>query len=390
MKTKRYSKELKLEVVTRKLKGESTMALVREFEISTPGVVRRWMKQYQNGNITFEETRGKATKATSPNKGSGKKINIDKMTDQEYIKYLEMEVDVLKKISEVEGLTGSNKYVKYKVIRMLSVKYPVTTLCSYLNASTSTYYLYLKRNPDKYDTKVMELVKKIHQNRNSCGYRTIQMILFRKYNLAVNHKKITRIMRYLGIKGKQYRRKYKFDKAVVTSKIYGNIINRDFKCTKSNQKWSIDITYIPNKISNTYLVCIKDLFDKRIVNFKNSNTMSEGFVQNCLIEAFESNNIKGKNLILHSDQGSHFSSKAHIKLLNKYKVVGSHSRRGNCHENAPIESFFSIFKREAFNFKMPTNFENTIALTEQFIKYYNNERCQLQLNKKTPCEYYSA
>ena len=387
---KHYTKEIKLEVVTKKLSGESTTKLVREYGLSGKSRVNVWVKQYKNGNTTFEETRGKATSKTSPSKGRKKIIKREDMSDKEYIEYLEMEVDILKKISEVKALNGLNKYYKYEIIKLLAIKYPVTALCSYLGASTSTYYLYLKRNPEKYDDIIIKLIKEIHSKRISSGYRSIKMILHRKYNLIVNHKKVFRIMKFLNICGKQNRRKYKFDKALIKSRTFDNILNRDFKCSKSNQKWSIDITYVPDKIKNTYLVCIKDLFDKRIVNFKNSDTMDEEFVQNCVREAFATHKVKDTKLILHSDQGIHFSTNAYIKLLKDFNVIGSHSRKGNCHDNAPIESFFSIFKREAFNFTRPVNYSHTVDLTKEFIEYYNNDRCQYSLNKKTPCEFYSA
>lgn len=328
-------------------------------------------------------------KSSPPKRKKQFKKRVD-MTDAEYIKYLEMENDVLKKTYEVEVLTGSNKYVKYQVINTLSNKDSVSTLCMYLGASTSTYYLYQKRNPIKYDKHVMELVKQLHSQRISSGYRTITMQLKRRHNLNINHKKVYRIMQYLHIKGKQHRRKYSFKKAIQRSITFDNILNRNFKCTKSNKNWSIDITYVLDKTRNTYLVCIKDLYDKRIVSFENSNTLSEKFVLSCVRNAFESNNVNDSNLIIHSDQGSHFTSKAYVSLLGEFNVIGSHSRKGNCHDNSPIKSFFSIFKREAFNFELPKSFDHTKQLTNDFINYYNNERGLYNLNKKTPCEYYSA
>lgn len=384
---KKYPKELKKEVVQRWVAGESAIQLAREYDLSGKDRVYHWARQYKSGNTEFEETRGKLTKLECPKKGRQKIIEREDMTDAEYIKYLEMENDVLKKISEVEASSCPNKQVKLQTIKELSGKYPVTSLCIYLSISASTYYYFLKNKSQKYDRKVLNIIQKIYKNRTSTGYRTMKWTLEDKYNLIVNHKKIIRIMQFLNIKGKQYRRKYNFNKALQKSRTFPNILDRNFKSEKPNQKWSIDITYIPDIQRNTYLVCIKDLYDKRIVSYRNNNNMSQDFVLDCVKSAFEANNIKDNNLILHSDQGTHFSTNDYINLLNEFGVIGSHSRKGNCHDNSPIESFFSIFKREAFNFETPNDFTHTKALTDNFIYYYNNERVQYGLNKKTPYEF---
>lgn len=112
------------------------------------------------------------------------------------------------------------------------------------------------------------------------------------------------------------------------------------------------------------------------------------FVLRCVKIALLKNNIKPGQLVLHSDQGVHFTCSHYVKLLVKYGITGSHSRKGNCHDNACIESFFSLFKREAFNFKRPINYAHAIDLTKEYMQYYNNDRVQGGLNEKTPAEFY--
>lgn len=382
MKHNKYTKKIKLEVVQRRLNGDSDVLLAKEYGIKSRSSIATWIKQYKGGNIHFEETRGKYR---GPNKGRKKSLN--KMTDKEYIEHLKMEIEILKKTLEVEESIGSRKYINFEVAKKLSCAFKISALCRFLDISTSTYYRYVKNNSLKYDLKIMKIISNLHKKRISLGYRTIKRILKRKYNIICNHKKIIRIMQKLKIKGKQHRRRYIYFNNGKASRTYDNILNRNFNCTKSNQKWSIDITYIPEKDKNSYLVCIKDLYDRRIVSYENSTNMTEKFVQNTLKRAFVKNNIKNKNLILHSDQGIHFSTHNYSRLLDEYNVTGSHSRKGNCHDNAPIESFFSIFKREAFNFKKPNSFEETKIITKKFINYYNHDRVQGVLNEKTPNEY---
>lgn len=228
-----YTKEFKISIVKKYLAGYGLVNLTREYNISQYSIYK-WTKLYESGERDFIEKCGKASLKDGVVKGKTKTIDKSKMTDKEIIAYQEMEIAILKKTCEVEALIGLNKHNIYVVIKDLSSLFPVTQLCTYLNASTSSYYYHINNTNDR-DIKIKELILKIHSNRVSSGYRTIKRILLRKYNLKVNFKRILRIMKILNIKGKQKRSNYeKFDKALKVSKIFPNILNRDFKASKPN------------------------------------------------------------------------------------------------------------------------------------------------------------
>lgn len=127
-------------------------------------------------------------------------------------------------------------------------------------------------------------------------------------------------------------------------KIAPNIVNRVFNPKAKNKVWSIDITYVPQDDgTRSYLFAIKDLYDKFVIDYELSRIMSVTFVIKCLEHAICNNDTT--DIIIHSDQGVHFTCKQYIDLLEKNKIVVSHSRRTNCHDNSPIESFFAYSKK---------------------------------------------
>jgi transposase InsO family protein len=258
-----------------------------------------------------------------------------------------------------------------------------------LKISESAYFYYKSDKyvgDKKYDKYLEKLIKTIHSNKHSQGHRKIAMVIRREYGYNVNNKTVLAYMKRLNIKVKLRKSNYSIPKDLKSSKYYANVINRDFKSSEKNRKWSIDITYVPYGTTRGYLFCIKDLFDKSIVANSFSLRMDAKFVVECLEGAFIGNNIKKNQLIVQADQGVHFSCIAYIALLEKYGVIGSHSRRGNCLDNAPIESFFSLFKKEALWISNPTNYEEVVSCIDDYMIYYNQHRYQVGLNEKTPHE----
>jgi putative transposase len=167
-----------------------------------------------------------------------------------------------------------------------------------------------------------------------------------------------------------------------------NLIKRDFNAIAPNQKWSIDVTYIHTTVGVEYLCAIKDMFDKSIVSYNSSRFNDNELVLTALKRAIKKvPYIARKNLIIHSDQGSQFTSAAYKHQLKKNQIQHIVSYKGSCVDNVPIESWFSALKTECIY--LSGRFDRLVArkLIKNYIRFYNKERLQLQLKELTPYEY---
>jgi transposase InsO family protein len=279
---------------------------------------------------------------------------------------------------------------KYRIIEAAAEHYPVVELCNMLHVSRSSYYSYLKRKDVDSDADLKEKILIIYEQRKkTVGYRRIQDELYRQYGLCVNHKKVLRLMQELGIKA-IIRRKYVHrttrEAAETDGRIAENLLQRDFNATEPNQKWVTDVTQYRVFDDRIYLSAIKDLWNGEIIAYHISNRNDNPLVLETFRKAFEAHkDVTG--LIVHSDQGSQYTSHAYHDMLPKVGAQISMSRRGNCYDNASMESFFSHLKVEALYPYDIRSIEEAQRRIEEFIHFYNEERAQRKLNKLTPAEY---
>ena len=197
---------------------------------------------------------------------------------------------------------------------------------------------------------------------------------------------IYRYMKILDISSIIRKKKRKYSKV----KHHGipNLIKRDFKASKPNQKWSIDITYIQTISGVEYLCCIKDMFDKSIVSHNQSRFCDNPLVLDTVKQAIK--NVpyqQRKGLIIHSDQGTHFTSKMYGLLLKHNKIKRSVSYKGSCVDNVPIESFFSSLKTECIYLYNNITRDLSKALVDNYVYEYNHLRLQEQLKELAPIYY---
>lgn len=169
------------------------------------------------------------------------------------------------------------------------------------------------------------------------------------YNLHLNPKRIQRLMSELGIKAviRKKRTYYGKKEAYVISE---NHLNREFQALKPNEKWLTDITYLIFNGQRLYLSAIKDLYNNEIVAYETSRRNDLKLVLDTLKKAKKKRNVKG--ILLHSDQGSQYTSRQYNQLLKKYQMKASMSRRGNCWDNACMENFFIRFTEGVFSFTL--------------------------------------
>lgn len=260
-------------------------------------------------------------------------------------------------------------------------------MCRFFGVSRAAYYAWSKKlgktDPDQ---ERMSQVQAVYEAAHrSYGYRRITIQLQRKLGISINHKAVLRLMNKLGIRSCARKPKmYKKLEEIGTYHRYPNTLQRDFVATRPNQKWVTDVTYIRTQQGWAYLSTIKDLFDGFIVAHAFEPNNSIALVLQTLKKAKEKEEVTD-GLILHSDQGTQYTSHAYHVLTAEYNITPSMSRRGNCWDNAPMENFFGHLKEEFLrHFKKPT-FKEADQLIREYIYFYNYERIQLK-TRRTPFE----
>ena len=217
------------------------------------------------------------------------------------------------------------------------------------------------------------------------GYRRITIYLQDKQGLRINHKAVLRLMRKLGIRSvARQPNPYRKMKELEIYHQYANVLERDFLAKAPNQKWCTDITYIRTQQGWAFLSIIKDLYDGFIVGHLVHDRNSIALVTQTLQQAQEKEKVTD-GLILHSDQGTQYTSQAYHVLTAQYNITPSMSRRGNCWDNAPAENFFSQFKEEYLRQHAQPTFAQAKQLVAEYIHFYNYERIQLK-TRQTPYE----
>jgi transposase InsO family protein len=281
---------------------------------------------------------------------------------------------------------------KYRVIETAAALYPITELCKLLCVSRSGYYRYLAQKELDRSSKIKQQIQTIYTERKGTyGYRRIQAELLRQYGNLVNHKKVLRLMQFLGLKAiirrkRAYRSTYQA--AESEGRVAENLLKRDFTAEKPNQKWVTDVTQFRVGDQRLFLSAIKDLCHNEIVAHHVSLHNDNALVLETFRKAFEKHkDVSG--LIVHSDQGCQYTSHAYQDMLLKVRARISMSRRGNCLDNASMESFFSHLKTEALYPYDIRSLDEAQRRMEEYIQFYNEERIQLKLNKLTPVEYRS-
>lgn len=260
-------------------------------------------------------------------------------------------------------------------------------MCEFFGVSRAAYYVWKgKLEEADPDQERMEHIQAVYEtSHKTYGYRRITIHLQQKLGLRINHKTVLRLMGKLGIRSQARKPKmHKKLEEIGTYHRYPNVLNRQFVATGPNQKWVTDVTYIRTLQGWAYLSTIKDLYDDFIVAHVFDHSNSIALVTQTLKRAKQKEKVTD-GLILHSDQGTQYTSQAYHILVGEYNITPSMSRRGNCWDNAPMENFFGHLKEEYLRHFKQTTFKDTEQLIDEYIYFYNYERIQLK-TRQTPYE----
>lgn len=206
--------------------------------------------------------------------------------------------------------------------------------------------------------------------------------------IPMNHKKIQRIMKKYSLFCKIRRTNpYKMiAKKTAEHRVCENILNREFGIVTPYHSFSTDITYIFYNHTLAYLSVVKDIATGEVVGWKVSKRLEMSIVLDTLTDMKNTITFNVNNILIHSDQGFHYTNPEYIRRVRELGMVQSMSRKGNCIDNCPIESFFGHFKDEV-DYKQCKSFEELCLLINQYMKYYNYERKQWTRKKMTPVNY---
>lgn len=255
--------------------------------------------------------------------------------------------------------------------------------------SRSVYYAY-DESKVEFDHKDYLLVKKyFDKSKAKHGVRQLRMAIERGEKFVLNEKKISRIKKKYGLETVIRRKnKYRaFAKKKQEHETFPNLLERNFKQEKPNAVYSTDITQLNYGSKKAYVAAVKDLCTNEIVSSSTSDRIDINLTNSAIDKALKKLKVEEKKgLIIHSDQGFHFTHFSYRLKLRKNGIIQSMSRKGNCIDNAPIESFFGHLK-DLLDLKDCKNIHDIKKEVTKKINYYNHRRPQLGLKKMPPSEY---
>lgn len=401
-----YTDEYKEHFIKEREKGKLVSQIFEEsgFDTEVLGSDRisscgkRWKKAYdEKGAYGLQDSRKNSSGRPCKRELTTEEI-IAKKDAQ--IELLKMENEFLKKSEQQEGQVKKSKLSAKQIFEIINYltkqpnnKYSVKQLCVLSGVSRSGYYSHLKsigtrELREKYDEILKNIILEAFNYRGyKKGSRSIKMFIQNKFGIILNRKCIQRIMRKFNIicpirKANPYRR---MAKAVKEHRVIENKLNREFKQNVAGKVLLTDITYLKYSNSQTaYLSTIKDGSTNEILSYKLSDSLTLDIALDTIdLLITNHKNIIHKDAFIHSDQGVHYTSIKFQKLLKENNLDQSMSRRGNCWDNAPQESFFGHMKDE-IDIKSCSSFDELSSIIDDYMDYYNNERYQWRLNKLTP------
>lgn len=268
----------------------------------------------------------------------------------------------------------------------LRQQHSLATLLKIAGLPRSTFYYQAKTHQrDDKNSDIEASIRDVYErHKGRYGYRRITAELH-NLGLVVNHKKVQRLMKLLGLKSLVRPKKYKSYRGGLSS-VAPNILARQFQANRPNLKWVTDVTEFNVRGDKLYLSPVMDLYNGEIVAYDTARTAQMPLVSNMLERALRKLG-KHQTPLIHSDQGWQYQMPAYQSLLRQYGLTQSMSRKGNCLDNASMESFFGVLKSEFFYLSRFESIESLKTGLSQYIHYYNHERIKTKLKGLSPVQY---
>lgn len=280
--------------------------------------------------------------------------------------------------------------MKYRFIETCPQKYIVSRLCSLMGISRSAYYAWKKHKTSQRkqnNQALIEHIRRVHKKyRKTYGSPRIYAQL-KKEGIFCNEKQVARLMQQDGLKGQRKYRRISTTDSKHAFSVAPNLLDRKFQAIKPNQKWVADITYVSTKEGWLYVAGVLDLFSRRIVGWDMSGQMDTRLVENALRMALFQRRPNNE-LMHHSDRGSQYASHAIRKILADNQIIVSMSRKGDCYDNAVMESFWGTLKNEwVHHQKYQTRSQARTDIFSYIEGFYNTVRLHSSLGYLSPSEF---
>jgi putative transposase len=281
--------------------------------------------------------------------------------------------------------------VIYERIHALRREHSISLMCEVLGVSCSGYYAWRDRPPSRRsqeDARLLTEICSVHQEgREAYGSPKIHRIL-RQRGVRCGHKRIVRLMRGAGLNAKRTRCYKRTTRANPSHTPAPNRLNQQFQATAPNQVWLADISYIATDEGWLYLAVILDLYARRIVGWAMDAHMTQELVEKALRMALKRRGLDSIPPLHHSDRGSQYTGDRYQRLLKDHKIQVSMSGVGNCYDNAPVESFFSLLKTEEVHHRRYATRQEAMSSLFAYIElFYNRKRAHSSLEDISPAAF---
>jgi len=275
-------------------------------------------------------------------------------------------------------------------MKQLRPHYPVPMMCRMYEVSASGYYAYVNRPPSRRAQEEARLEVEIRaahkRTRRVCGAERLQKDLA-EHGVEVGVCRIKRMRKKLGIRCKQTKKFKTTTDSKHTLPVAENLLDQQFEVSRPNTAWLSDITYVWTEEGWLYLAAHKDLFHGEIVGYAMGERITKNLVSQSLFRAIAAKR-PGKGLIHHSDRGSQYCAEDYRRLLGQFGMTASMSRKGNCYDNAPMESFWGTLKQELVHHRRYRTRQEAIQEITEYIEiFYNRQRRQARLGYLSPVAY---
>lgn len=397
-KNNKFTPQFRKKVVLEIENGDKTFSeIVREYNLNQ-ATLCRWLKIYRTEGLEgLAKLNNSGRKKGKLYKKRGQEIleKKKKLDQNEQIRLLKMENEYYKKM--VELLTEENEKKKEpsnkqkaKIIYKIKEEhrgYKIRELLKIAGLKRSTYYEIInKKEEDKYKRIKEKIIKIYEENNGIYGYRRIKKTL-EKEEIKISKKLVLKLMNELGIRGKRSNQKSKYNSYPgEKGQVVENLLERDFKAGKENEKWVTDISEFKINGEKLYLSPLLDLYNDEIISYELTKSPTIEVVKR-MVSKGKRRLKEGENPILHTDQGCQYRSASYQKYLKENNIRPSMSKKGTCLDNAKAENLFSIIKNEFYyiqKFKDEKDFRKKLDV---YIKYYNEKRIKERLNWMSPVEY---
>lgn len=280
--------------------------------------------------------------------------------------------------------------MRYGFIRDHESSYPVTTMCRALGVSRSGYYAWRARPPSARacaNARLLTRIREIHaRSRENYGALKTWRALLAAGEICGRHR-VARLRQAHGIQAKRLRRFRSAYAPRNSEPAPANLLNRQFTAPAPDRVWAGDITFIPTREGWLYLAVLLDLYSRRVVGWAMSATMNRALVIDALTMAIEHRRPR-HGLIHHTDQGVLYATSAYRAVLKQHGLIPSMSRKGDCYDNAVVESFFSNLKNElTWHCRFQTRDAARAAIFEYIEVFYNRQRLHQTLDYVSPVRY---